>query len=167
MVDTGLLIGMAQIGITIGGFGAVASSLAARAEQASTEATRLVLMLIYSLIATVAALAPVALSQFQITEEWAWRGSAMFVLAICVFFAPMQVRRARRHRAARVLPLSTLVPTVIQAAIGLTGYVLCAFNLPAGNLNAPYLVGVCMGITTSITLLFRITYAMLQPAKPD
>lgn len=166
MIDSGLLIGTAQIAITIGGFGAVASSLAARAEQASTEATRLVLMLVYSLIATVAALAPVALSQFQIAEEWAWRGSAMLVLAMCAFFAPMQVRRARRHRAAGVLPLSTLVPTVIQAAIGLTAYALCAFNVPEGNLNAPYLVGVYMGVTTSITLLFRITYAMLLPAKP-
>lgn len=46
MADTGLLIGMAQIAITIAGFAAVAGSLAARNEESRLDADRLVIMLI-------------------------------------------------------------------------------------------------------------------------
>jgi hypothetical protein len=166
MIDTGLLIGMAQIAVTIAGFAAVASSLSARAGEGKMDAARLVIMLIYSLYALVASLAPIALSLFGIVDEWVWRGSAIFMLTLTVIASPAQVRRTARARAIG-LPLYTIMSSVSLFLLGIASWVLCAFNIPAGRLEATYFVGLYIGVVLATILLFRIAFSMLNAAKPD
>ncbi|HEV7693574.1 MAG TPA: hypothetical protein VGO52_22255 [Hyphomonadaceae bacterium] len=161
-----LLIGMAQIAITIAGFAAVAGSLAARNQEGRLDADRLVIMLIYSMFALIAALAPISLSLFGVSEEWVWRGSAMFILACCAVFAPAQVRRTIRARK-HGLPLRMILSSFSLFLAGVTAYALCALNIPAGRLVATYFLGLYIGLVLSVVLLFRIVFSMLRPARPD
>lgn len=166
MEAEGLLIGMAQIAITIAGFAAVAGSLAARNQEGRLDADRLVIMLIYSMFALIAALAPISLWLFGVAEEWVWRGSAMFVLICCVFAAPAQVRRTIRA-SKDGLPLRMILTSISLFLAGVTAYALCALNIPAGRLVATYFVGLYIGVVLAVVLLFRIVFSMLAAARGD
>lgn len=166
MIDTGLLLGTAQIAITVAGFGAVATSLAAKGEEGWKDATRMVILMSFSVGSVVAALTPIALALFRMSEGWVWRVSAILALIVGLALGPWQLARVRRALKGGV-SFITIVPNLVLGVGMLVAYGLCALNIPAGNLDASYFAGLAASVTVGVILLFRITYSMLLPAKPD
>lgn len=160
----GLLQTTAQIGVAIAGFGAVASSLAIRAEAGGVEASRFTNMMFASLQTVIGALTPCGLALSSLSEEWVWRISAVVMLVFSITYMALAVRRAKRLGR---LPMVTLWLQVILYVGLLTAFLLCAFNVPAGNLAFGYFVGLYLLLVAACMLLFRVAYAMLGSAKPD
>lgn len=160
-----LLQTTAQISVAIAGFGAVASSLAMRAEAGKLDAARLTIMMFASLATVVGALMPCGLALSSLSADWVWRAPA--VVMIVISNAYMVSATARRVRRIGKLPAVTLVLQVILHVSATAAFLLCAFNIPAGDLALSYFAGLFAGLVSACLALYLVAYAMLGSAKPD
>ncbi|MEA3062976.1 MAG: hypothetical protein QOJ94_2757 [Sphingomonadales bacterium] len=160
-----LYLVIAPIAAAFAGFGSLASGLGQRrgGDHARVDAMRLGSMLTASLSATLLALLPATLAGLFLDDRLAVRTSALISVVAIVGFALVSVARARKIRGLSGFSIGGAVANTACTLLALSAFALSLLDIPAGRVEALYLLGLIGLLGSSVVMFSRVIASMLRP----
>jgi hypothetical protein len=160
-----LYVVIAPIAAAFAGFGSLATGLGQRqgGDHARVDAMRLGSMLTASLSATLLALLPATLAGLFLDDRLAVRTSALISVVAIVGFALVSVARARKIRGLTGFSIGGAVANTACTLVALSAFGLCLLAIPAGRVEALYLLGLIGLLGSSVVMFSRVIASMLRP----
>ena len=160
-----LYVMIAPVAAAFAGFGSLATGLGQRrgGDHAGVDSMRLGSMLSASLCATLLALLPATLGGLLLDDRLAVRASALIAVIAIIGLAPISVGRARRIRGLPGFSIAGLVANTACTMLALSAFTLCVLDIPAGRIEALYLLGLVGLLGSSVVMFSRVIVSMLRP----
>jgi len=164
-----LYVLIAPIAAAFAGFGSLASGLGQRrgADHARVDAMRLGSMLSASLSATLLALLPATVAGLILNDHLAVRGSAFVAVVAIMAFAPISAKRALNIRGLPGFSIAGVVANIVCTLLAFAAFFLCFLDMPAGRVEALYLLGLVGLLGSSVVMFSRVIASMLRPLNEN